>query len=727
MSNYAAVDLKRPEYYINRELSLLEFNRRVLYQAVDVNTPLLERVKYLCISCTNLDEFFEVRVAGLMQKAEAGSMAGGPDNIAPADLLKQISTVAHALVQEQYRILNEVLLPQLESEGISIVESCDWNEGQRSWLKRYFLEEILPILSPIGLDPAHPFPRILNKSLSFIIALSGKDAFGRNSGLAVVQVPRTLPRLIRLPTETGDGGGYQFVYLASVIHAFVAELFPGMSILGCYQFRVTRNSDLYVDEEEVSDLKRALEGELASRRYGDTVRLEVAVNCPDDAMEYLLRLFELTPSDLYQVEGPVNLSRLMQVVELVDRPDLQFNAFTPGLPARLARAKSLFEMIANRDVLLHHPFQSFAPVVEFLQQAAEDFDVLSIKQTLYRTGPESAVVAALINAARLGKQVTVVIELRARFDEEANIALANKLQEAGVHVMYGVVGYKTHAKLIHVLRREAGGLRHYVHLGTGNYHTRTARLYTDYALFTADPRLGQDVNRVFMQLASLGRISHLDRLLQSPFTLHETLLKLIEREIVNAMAGQKARIILKVNSLVETSIIQALYRASQAGVRVNLVVRGICCLRPGVCGVSDNIEVRSIIGRFLEHTRVYYFLNDGNPEIFCSSADLMERNLFKRVEVCFPILNLPIKRRIEKELKYYLDDNQQAWRLDSGGQYTLLQPGAAKPLCAQSRLLQDLSEDNEYLPRFTQTLASSPKRPDAQPPAEDRPALADVH
>jgi len=685
-------DLKQPDLFINRELSLLEFNWRVLEQAKDERLPLLERLRFLCISTTNLDEFFEVRVSGLKQKAELGSVQAGPDNISPVENLRAISGRAHELVDEQYRVLNEVLLPLMEEAGIRSIRRSDWTPKQEAWLRDYFDNELLPVLSPLGLDPAHPFPRILNKSLNFIVSLTGKDAFGRNSGLAVVQAPRSLPRLIQLPPDETDSGPHDFVFLSSIIHAYVDRLFQGMKVRGCYQFRVTRNSELYVDEEEVDDLLRAVEGELFSRNYGDEVRLEVSHTCPDDLLEFMLDMFGLTKDDLYMVNGPVNLNRISAIADLVDLPDLKFPPFTPTLPKVLNRDADVFESIREQDILLHHPFESFVPVIDFLRQAAADPHVLAIKQTLYRTGPKSAIVDQLVAAALAGKEVMVVIELRARFDEEANVALATRLQKAGVHVVYGVVGYKTHAKMILVVRREGKGLRNYVHLGTGNYHPRTARVYTDYGLFTADPEIGSDVHKVFIQLTSLGKVTKLNKLLQSPFTLHAALIEKIDREIANAGQGKPARIVAKANSLIEPQLIQAFYRASIAGVRVDLIVRGICGLRPGVAGVSENIGVRSVVGRFLEHPRVYYFENGGTPEVYLGSADMMQRNMFNRVEVCFPIENKKLRSRIVKDLDWYLRDNTQAWLLTADGTYVRAEGGDAEPFSAQEALLDSLAE-----------------------------------
>ena len=690
------IDLKQPEFYFNRELSLLEFNRRVLSQALDANTPLLERLRFLCISSTNMDEFFEVRVAGLKQKAEIGSVQADPDNMAPQEVLNAISDNAHVLVDEQYHTLNDVLIPELEKEQIRFIRRSDWSDEQENWLRNYFENELMPVLSPLGLDPAHPFPRILNKSLCFIVSLKGKDAFGRSGGFAVVQAPRSLPRIIQLPARLKGNGPYDFVFLSSVIHAHVDALFPGMKVTGCYQFRATRNSDLFVDEEEIDDLLRAVEGELASRRYGAVVRLETADDCPDDLVQFLLSQFNLKPEDHYRANGPVNLNRLSAVCDIVDRPDLKYPGFTPSLPDEFAAKKNIFEVIRRREVLLHHPFQSFLPVVDFLKTAARDPKVLAIKQTLYRTGPESAVVDALVDAAQAGKEVTVVIELRARFDEAENITLANRLQEAGAQVVYGVVGYKTHAKMILVVRREGKGLRHYVHMGTGNYHHRTARLYTDYGLFSADREIGEDIHNIFLQLTSIGKVSKLNKILQSPFTLHDTLIQKIQRETNNARAGKPARIIAKFNSFVEPQLVQACYEASQAGVEIDLIIRGVCMLRPGVPGVSENIRVRSVIGRFLEHTRIYYFENGGEPEVYGASADWMGRNMFRRVEIAFPFEIKRIRERVIKELNYYLEDNTQAWMLQDDGKYTLQPPDAGEAIPAfnaQAALLDELAEN----------------------------------
>jgi polyphosphate kinase len=680
------INLKLPEYYINRELSMLEFNRRVLEQARDKTVPLLERLRFLSIVSTNLDEFFEIRVAGLKEQAKYGSAQTNPDNMTPTEVLNRISEQARTLINEQYRLLNEELIPDLANEKIRIIRRTDWVTKQTRWIRRYFNHEILPVLSPIGLDPSHPFPRVLNKNLYFIVSLEGKDAFGRDSGLAIVQAPRSLPRIIQFPWDQ-SGGAYDFVLLSSIIHAHVGDLFPGMKVNGCYQFRVTRNSDLFVDEE-IDDLLRALEGELPSRRFNDAVRLEVADNCPQEISNFLLEQFNLKIEDLYKVNGPVNLNRLQALRDLVNRPELLYPGFIPQLPPRLVNETNIFESLHNGDILLHHPFQSFAPVVDFVRQAASDPAVLSIKQTLYRTGNDSAIVGYLKDAARAGKEVTVVIELMARFDEEANIELATELQEAGAHVVYGVVGYKTHSKMIMVVRREGRQLRRYVHLGTGNYHAGTARQYTDYGLLTCDPVFGEDVNKLFHQLTGLGRATKMKKILQSPFTLHKSMLENIRYETVAAREGKKTRIIAKMNALVEPEIIRALYEASQAGVEIDLIVRGICCLRPGIPGVSDRIHVRSIIGRFLEHSRVFYFYHDGEEFLYCSSADWMPRNFFLRVETCFPIEEKrPREQIMTHGLMNYLSDNTQAWLLQPDGSYKRPKPGSQKMRSAQQSLL----------------------------------------
>ncbi|MCW5603612.1 MAG: polyphosphate kinase 1 [Burkholderiales bacterium] len=680
-----------PELYLNRELGQLAFNRRVLAQAENRDYPLLERLKFLCIVSSNLDEFFEIRVSGLQAEIEAGSAPVGPDRTHPDQVFRQVAQEAHELVALQYRLLNQEVLPGLEKEGIRFVRRADFTAAQADWIKAYFLREVMPVLTPIGLDPAHPFPRVLNKSLNFAVELEGKDAFGRNSGIAIVQAPRVLPRVIRLPQDIA-AADYDFIFLSSILHAHMNELFAGMKVIDSYQFRLTRNSDLFVDEEEVKDLRTALRGELSHRHFGDEVRLEVAENCPSQIADFLLAQSKLEEVDLYRVDGPVNLVRLMNVPDWVDRPDLKFPRFAPGLPQRLDRPGNMFSAIRDGDILLHLPFQSFQPVILFLEQAARDPDVVAIKQTVYRTGAESELMEILVGAARSGKEVTVVLELLARFDEETNINWAQRLEEVGAHVVYGVVGHKTHAKMLMVVRREGERLRRYVHLATGNYHPRTARLYTDFGLFTCNEEIGADVNEVFTQLTGLGKASKLKHLWQSPFTLHRQVLRAIQNEAQVAQAGRKAQIIAKMNALLEPEIIAALYEASKAGVEIDLIVRGVCALRPGIPEISDRIRVRSVIGRFLEHTRVFYFHSDGAQDVYLASADWMDRNFFRRVEVCFPVLDAELRKRVLHEgLKVYLDDNTQAWEMDQHGQYQCRTPRRAKPVSAQNALLELLA------------------------------------
>lgn len=684
------IDLTAHEYFFNRELSHLQFNKRVLEQAVDDNHPLLNRLLFCCIFSSNMDELFEIRVAGLNHQIKFGRETVGPDGQTPQKTLQKVDQFTHTMVQEQYHILNEILLPALEAENIRFLRRAEWDDGQTAWLRDYFEHEILPVINPIGLDPSHPFPRLVNKSLNFIVELEGKDAFGRETGMAIVPAPKSLPRMVKLPDDVSDGD--ELVFLSSIIHAHADQLFPGMSVKGCYQFRLTRNADFEIEHDDMEDLASVLKGELLSRRFGDAVRLELAQNCPQHLVDFLLRQFALTEGELYQVDGPVNLARMMSLPSLLDRPDLMYPSFAPGLPKPLKASKSILSVVTQRDILLHHPFQSFTPVVDLLREAAKDPGVVAIKQTLYRTGANSEVVAALVDAARRGKEVTAVIELRARFDEAENIELASRLQEAGAVVVYGVVGYKTHAKMILIVRREANGFRHYVHLGTGNYHAGNARLYTDYSFISSDDALGKDVHKIFQQLTGMGKVLKIKKLFHAPFTLHDRLLELIDREAENARAGLASGIIAKMNSLSEPKVIRALYRASQAGVKIQLIVRGICCLRPGVEGVSENISVRSIVGRFLEHTRVYCFHNNGKDEIYGSSADWMVRNLLNRVETCFPIEDKKLQQRVQQELGFYLEDNCQSWILDSDGDYHLQVPAEDEDRrCAQQNLLEKLA------------------------------------
>ena len=648
--------------FLDRELSQLTFNRRVLAQAEDTSIPLLERLRYLCIVSNNLDEFFEVRVASMLAQ---GNLAENP---LLAASLARISTECHLLVRQQYAILNTEVLPKLKAAGIQLVRHTDRNVAQRAWVKAYFEREVRPLLTPIGLDPAHPFPQVVNKSLNFIVSLSGKDAFGRGTAIAIVKAPRVLPRVIKLPDELSSGG-QAFCLLSSIIHSHIEDLFEGREVMAYSQFRVTRDSDLWVDEDEVKNLRQALKGELQGRQFGTSVRLEVAKNCPPELSDFLLNQFALDPSRLYAVDGPVNLVRLAELLDHAGQPALRFPPFAPGMPAKTVNS-DMFEQLKKQDVLLHHPFQSFQTVVDFIKLAATDPDVVAIKQTIYRTGTHSELMEALITAARMGKEVTVILELMARFDEEANINWADKLEQAGAQVVYGVVGMKTHAKVALVIRREAEGLRFYAHLGTGNYHLTTTRLYTDFGLLTAHPELGPEVNEVFIHLTSLTKPHKLTHLWLAPFALQSQIIAAIRNEAKIARAGRAASIIVKVNALVDESVVRALYAASHDGVKIELIVRGACTLRPGVKGLSENIKVRSIIGRFLEHSRIYYFRNDLKHDVYLASADWMSRNLFRRIEVAFPVLDKALKKRVITEgLNPYLKDNSNAWELDADGHY----------------------------------------------------------
>ena len=681
-----------PSSYINRDLSLLQFHLRVLAQAASPRHPLLERLFFLIIFSSNMDEFFEIRVAGIMQKLNMGDVSTSAHGMRPSEVLREISAVTHKAISEQYRILNEDILPALAQEDIRYLKRDELTPEQSAWMKQYFTEQVSPVLTPISIDPAHPFPRLVNKSLNFIATLEGKDAFGRDINLAIVPAPRSLPRVIRLPDEL-TGGKEHHVMLSAVIHEHIGELFPGMNVTGCHQFRLTRNADLDL-AEDVDDIAKALEGELENRRFGDKVRLEVTTDCPVPISDYLLNEFELHDNQLYRVNGPVNLTRLLFDFNI---PALRYQPFTHVVPKpvrrevdKLDKATSMFAAMRKSDVLVHHPFHAFSPIINLLWQAASDPKVLAIKQTLYRSGTNSEIVKALAAAARSGKEVTAVIELRARFDEASNIAVANYLQEAGAVVVYGIVGYKTHAKLMLIVRREDDKIRRYVHLGTGNYHAANAKVYTDYGLFSADPDISEDVHKIFQELTGMGKPANLKKLLHAPFTLHEKLMSFIDDEIAQAKAGKRAHIIIKVNALTERRLIDKLYDASQAGVKIELILRSMCCLRPQVKDLSENITVRSVIGRFLEHTRIYYFYNAGYERLYCGSADWMDRNLFHRVEVAFPIEDKKLFKQIYQDgLINYLHDNTQAWALDGNGVWQQLQPAADEtPHIAQEHLLK---------------------------------------
>jgi polyphosphate kinase len=656
-------------------------------QAEDPHIPVLERLRYLCIVSSNLDEFFEVRVASLLA---AASMDGDLEsNPVLAATLERVSNECHELVKRQYEIFNAAILPEMQSQGIHIVRHSQRNEAQRAWVKAYFEREVRPLLTPIGLDPAHPFPQVVNKSLNFIVALNGKDAFGRGTAIAIVKAPRVLPRVIRLPDNLSKDGGVSFCLLSSVIHAHIAELFAGRDVLAYSQFRVTRDSDLWVDEDEVKNLRQALKGELQGRAYGRSVRIEVAKNCPPELSQFLLDQFGLDQTRLYRVDGPVNMVRLNEIVEQARRPELRFPPFVPGVLAKTVN-NDIFATLRKHDILLHHPFQSFQTVIDFVRSAALDPAVVAIKQTVYRTGMNSDLMEALIAAARSGKEVTVVVELMARFDEEANINWADKLEQAGAQVVYGVVGLKTHAKIALVIRREEGGLGYYAHLGTGNYHPATTKFYTDFGVLTCQPELGRDVNEVFMHLTSLAKPQHMRHLWLAPFALQEQIIKAIKNEAKIAKSGRPGRIIAKINALTDEPVIRALYAASREGVKIDLIVRGACMLKPGVPGLSENIRVRSIIGRFLEHSRIYYFRNDLAHDVMLASADWMNRNLLRRIEVAFPVLDRALKRRVVAEgLTPYLKDNSNAWELDPQGHYHRRKPrGKQKPFSAQQHLME---------------------------------------
>jgi polyphosphate kinase len=686
--------------FLNRELSMLEFNRRVLAQAENLHLPLLERLRFLCIVSSNLDEFFEVRLASLLAQGRLDT-DGTVKAMVPAYVpgLERTSEECRRIIERQYALLNHDILPRLAAAGVYLLRQDECSEGQCAWIKQYFENEVRPLLTPIGLDPAHPFPRVVNKSLNFIVELSGKDAFGRGSGIAIMRAPRVLPRVIRLPDDLGGPAGTSYCLLSSVIQAHIDSLFTGREVIACSQFRVTRNSDLWVDEEEVKNLRQALQTELRSRQYGFGVRLEVATDCPPHLADFLLDQFSIDRDRLFAVDGPVTMVRLLEIISKNDRPELLFPPFVPGLPAKLIN-QNVFELLDQQDVLLHHPYQSFLPVIEFVRKAAADPQVVAIKQTIYRAGMNSDLMESLIAAAVAGKEVTVVVELMARFDEEVNINWAERLEDAGAQVIYGVVGLKTHAKMALVLRHGPTGLRRYAHLGTGNYNLSTSRAYTDFGLLTADRELTGEVAEVFNHLTSLTRPKQLRHLWLAPFALHKEIVRAIENEAAVARSGKPARIIAKMNALTDETVIAALYAASEAGVKIDLIVRGACVLRPGVPRLSENIRVRSVVGRFLEHTRVYYFRNHKPYEVYLSSADWMNRNLFRRVEVAFPVRDAALRKRVINEgLLPYLKDNVDAWELNSDGRYHRRRPrGKQASHSAQQELAAALGGGSSAAP-----------------------------
>jgi polyphosphate kinase len=672
----------KPQHFINRELSWLEFNQRVLDEALNPDNPLLERLKFFCITSSNLDEFFEVRVAGIKQQMESEAATRSVDGRTPTETFRAITKRVRRMVRALDDCWQNRLRPALQKHGFRFLRLPELDERDRAWIEKYFHSEVLPVLTPLALDPAHPFPQLLNRSLNLVVRLKTHVGSKTVERLAVVQVPRVLPRLVRLPRTDGR---MDHVFLGQLIGHYIGELFPGTNILGWWCFRVTRNSELYIDEEEVANLLAAVERELQRRRRGDAVRLEVERGCPPDVRADLLQQLRLTEADIYVLNGPLNPVRLMTLCDGDHSPELRYAPFLAPIAAPLRHKPDLFAAIRQRDILLHHPYESFESVVQFLQQAAADPEVLAIKQTLYRTGGDPRIIGALVDAVKNGKQVTAVVELRARFDEQSNIQWARQMEEAGVHVVYGLVGYKIHAKASLVVRRDQDQIRRYVHLATGNYNPATARIYNDVGLFTCHPEFGEDATNLFNLLTGICQFRPLRQWLVAPFDLHARLLALIAREVEDARHGFPARIIAKMNSLVDREIIEALYQASQAGVKVDLIVRGICCLRPGVKGVSDNITVRSIVDRFLEHSRIYYFENAAQPEVYLSSADWMPRNFYRRIETAFPILDGNVRERIISELLALpLADNSRSRILQSDGSY-LSSPAPAKARIRRSQ------------------------------------------
>jgi polyphosphate kinase len=670
--------------FLDRDHSILAFNERVLDWARREDVPLLERLRYLCIVSSNLDEFFEVRAAPHLTAAQAGDRKG----VVTVDSYAAISDVAHGLVERQYALFNDALMPALAAEGVEILSHADRTAAQRRWVDGYFEREVRPLLVPVGLDPAHPFPQVANKSLNFIVRLGGKDAFGRENEIAIVKVPRVLPRVIRMPDRLADGKA-AFVFLSSVIRAHLHQLFPGREVQQFSQFRVTRHSDLAVDEDEVRNLRTALRLGLQHRHYGQAVRLEVSAGCSEHLAGFLLQQFDLPPAALYRVPGPVNLVRLQQLLDLVDRPRLLFPRYTPSFPRGLQPGQPLWDQLRQRDVLIHQPYESFDGVLAFLREAVQDPDVLAIKQTIYRTGADSALMDLLREAVRRGKEVMAVVELKARFDEEANINWAEQLESVGAQVVYGVVGLKTHAKMLLVTRREGRGLARYAHLSTGNYNARTARLYTDISMLTADPALTADVEAVFLHLASQTRLPRLQKALLAPFHLQRRLIEKIDVVGEAAARGLPARIVLKMNALTDEPLMQALARAGAQGAQIDLIVRGACMLPARLPGVTDNIRVRSIVGRFLEHARVFYIAAGHDEELWLSSADFMNRNMLRRVELAWPVTDPQLRQRLVDEcLVAGLHDDADAWELQPDGSYRPLREAeGSRGLSAQQALM----------------------------------------
>ena len=670
-----------PPEFLDRDLSILAFNERVLDWAHRPEVPVLERLRYLCIVSSNLDEFFEVRaephVMGSLQEIRSGQYTN--------DSLKAIADKTNAMVARQYALYNDDLLPTLQRHGYRLLSHGERNAEQRRWVRSYFQREVQPLLVPVGLDPAHPFPQVANKSLNFIVQLSGKDAFGRNNEIAIVKVPRVLPRVIALPDRVCEGSK-AFVLLSSVIRAHLTELFPGREVGQFSQFRVTRHSDLAVDEDEIANLRTALRQGLQHRHYGQAVRLEVSSNCAPRLAEFLRKEFRLPEASVFRVNGPVNLVRLMQLIDLVPTPDLLFPPFKASFPVQLPQHGSIFNRLKTGDVVIHQPFESFDGVLSFLREAVMDPNVLAIKQTIYRAGSDTTLMDLLREAVRRGKEVTAVVELKARFDEEANINWAEQLESIGAQVVYGIVGLKTHAKMLLVTRREGRVLRRYGHLSTGNYNRRTAALYTDISYLTADADITADMDQLFGHLASQSRLPKMKRLLVAPFNLHAQMQARIEAVGEAAARGATGRIVIKMNSLTDQPLIASLLAAGQKGAKIDLIVRGACMLPAGVAGLSDNIRVRSVIGRFLEHSRVFYFCADEDESLYLSSADWMSRNMTRRIELAWPVTDPLLRQRIIDEcLIAYLHDGRDAWDLAPDGQYhrvglTAPGPGAQQAL-----------------------------------------------
>src|SRR6266581_551878 len=695
-----------PKNFINRELSWLEFNRRVLEEAQDPTQPLIERVKFLTIVSSNLDEFFEIRVAGIKQQIESETSDVGPDGLSATELFDRIQKTVRPLVGTQYALWKNELLPELAKNGIRVRNVSELNAKRAAWARKYFQEEVFPMLTPLAVDASHPFPDLLNKSHNLLVR--AKTQRRGEPLLAIVQVPRVVPRLILMPRGKGDDETFEYVYLASLIKQHIAELFPGLILDAVHAFRVTRNSDLYIDDEEAENLLRTIEQELRRSSRGDAVRLEVEADCPKDFIELLTGLFDLTEADVYKADGPLSMTHLTPLLtndafaQLKDRP------FQPGRDPALPPHADMFEVMRHQDVLLHHPYDGFEPIVDLVEEAARDPQVLAIKITLYRTSGDSPIVEALIEAANAGKQVTAIVELRARFDEASNIQWARRLEEAGAHVIYGVVGLKTHCKALLIVRRDADQLRRYVHLGTGNYHSRTARIYTDFSLLTSEPQLSEEVATVFNTLTGLAGYPGLKKLMVSPFDMHSRLIQLIERERDNARAGKPARIVAKLNALVDQEMIEKLYEASCANVTIDLIVRGICCLRPKIPNLSENIRVISIVGRFLEHSRIYYFENAGDPVVYLSSADWMPRNFYRRIEVAFPIETPALRDQIVNEvIPTILHDRVKARELQPDGTYRRLKPEGPEPSRQAQWQFREVSRER------TKKLSGSKKKPRA--------------